>query len=187
MILKLKLCSLSFLVIVGVLSCKKEGTSTTTSTTTVSTLEAYSTAFVNNGTYPTIYTCDGSGISPTISWKNAPTGTNAYAITMHHIPAPGEKHVYLVLYNLPSTLSSIPQGASNTGTFGLNTVNGGLSYTPPCSQGPGAKTYIITVYALSKQPTITGAANTVSMDVLLSAISGITLGSSTITVTYTRP
>jgi hypothetical protein len=43
------------------------------------------------------------------------------------------------------------------------------------------------VYALSKQPTISVAASTVSMDVLLSAMSGITLGSSTITVTYTRP
>ncbi len=185
---KLKIYSLSFFAFVGVLSCKKESTSSTsTDSTSVSTFEAYSTAFVNNGAFPKLYTCDSTGISPTIAWKNGPTGTNAYAITMHTIPPTGEKHAYLVLYNLPSTLSSIPQAVANTGTFGLNTVNGGMSYTPPCSQGPGAKTYIITVYALSKQPVISVAPSAVSMDVLLSAMSGITLGTSTITVTYTRP
>ena len=172
-------------IFLGILACKKDSTSTTSQPTT-STLEAYSTAFVNNGAFPKLYTCDSTGKSPTISWRNAPTGTNAYAITMHTIPPTGDKHVYLVLYNLPSSLSSIPQAVSNTGTFGINTVDGKTTYTPPCSQGPGAKIYVITVYALSKQPVISVAPTAVTMDVLLSAMSGITLGTSTITVSYTR-
>lgn len=171
-------------IFLGILACKKD--SSTTTQTTTSTLEAFSTAFVNNGAFPKLYTCDSTGLSPTISWKNAPTGTNAYAVTMHTIPPTGEKHVYLVLYNLPATLSSIPQAVSNTGTFGMNTVNGKMTYTPPCSQGPGAKIYVITVYALSKQPLISVAPSAVTMDVLLSAMSGITLGTSTLTVSYTR-
>lgn len=171
-------------IFLGILACKKD--SSTTTQTTTSTLEAFSTAFVNNGAFPKLYTCDSTGLSPTISWKNAPTGTNAYAVTMHTIPPTGEKHVYLVLYNLPATLSSIPQAVSNTGTFGMNTVNGKMTYSPPCSQGPGAKIYVITVYALSKQPVISVAPSAVTMDVLLSAMSGITLGTSTLTVSYTR-
>ncbi|MBC7616220.1 MAG: YbhB/YbcL family Raf kinase inhibitor-like protein [Pedobacter sp.] len=171
-------------VFLSIMACKKDSSSNTQTTT--STFEAYSTAFVNNGTFPKLYTCDSTGISPTVSWKNAPVGTNAYAITMHTIPPTGDKHVYIVLYNLPANLSSIAQGVSNTGVFGINTVNGKMSYTPPCSQGPGAKIYIITVYALSKQPVISVAPSAVSMDVLLSAMSGITLGTSTITVSYTR-
>ena len=171
-------------IFLGILACKKD--SSTTTQTTTSTLEAFSTAFVNNGAFPKLYTCDSTGLSPTISWKDAPTGTNAYAVTMHTIPPTGEKHVYLVLYNLPATLSSIPQAVSNTGTFGMNTVNGKMTYTPPCSQGPGAKIYVITVYALSKQPLISVAPSAVTMDVLLSAMSGITLGTSTLTVSYTR-
>jgi phosphatidylethanolamine-binding protein (PEBP) family uncharacterized protein len=186
MIPKLKLFSFSFFVLFGVLSCKKENT-TTSNSSTASTLEAYSIAFVNNGTFPKLYTCDSTGKSPTISWKNVPAGTNAYAITMHTIPPTGDKHVYIVLYNLPATLSSIPEGVTNTGTFGINTVDGKMAYTPPCSQGPGAKIYVITVYALSKQPIIPVAPNAVTMDVLLSAMSGITLGTSTLTVTYARP
>ena len=172
-------------VFLSIVACKKDS-NISTSTTTTSSFEAYSTAFVNNGTFPKLFTCDSTGISPTISWKNAPTGTNAYALTMHTIPSTGVKHVYIVLYNLPATLNSIPQAVSNTGIFGINTVNGKMSYTPPCSQGPGAKIYVITVYALSKQPVISVASSAVTMDVLLSAMSGITLGTSAITVSYTK-
>jgi hypothetical protein len=66
-------------------------------------------------------------------------------------------------------------------------VNGKNTYTPPCSQGPGAKIYVITVYALSEQPTITLAANKITMDVLLDAISTKTLAKSVLSVSYTRP
>lgn len=167
-------------------ACKKS--TVNTSTTTVSTLVAYSTAFTNNGTLPALYTCDSSGFSPTISWKDAPAGTAAYAITMHHIPPTGSNHVYICLYNIAPTVTSIPNAVTTAmGTFGVNTVNGLNAYTPPCSQGPGPKIYVITVYALSKQPVITVAASGVTMDVLLTAISTTTLGKATLTVTYTRP
>lgn len=150
------------------------------------TLVAYSSAFVDNGLYPKLYTCDGSSLSPPISWKTPPAGTQSYAITMHHIPTTGDKHVYLLLYNIPASLLEIPQAVSGIGVFGQNTVNNQAAYTPPCSQGPGSKTYIITVYALSKTPVFTVPASAVTMDVLLSAISTTTLNTSTLTVNYTR-
>lgn len=167
-------------------ACKKSSSDLATSTTPVSTLVAFSTAFTNNGTFPKLYTCDSAGISPAISWKDTPAGTNAYAITMHTVPPTGANHVYICLYNLSAAVSNIPDAVSGIGTFGINTVDGKMSYTPPCSQGPGPKIYVITVYALSKQPVITAAANAVTMDVFLSAMSTITLGTSTLTVTYTR-
>ncbi|MEY3854328.1 MAG: hypothetical protein RIS68_342, partial [Bacteroidota bacterium] len=43
------------------------------------------------------------------------------------------------------------------------------------------------VYALSEQPTITLAANKITMDVLLDAISTKTLAKSVLSVSYTRP
>ena len=165
-------------------SCKKE-TSSSTSTAS-SNFVASSSAFVNNGKYPKKYTCDSLGVSPPLSWTSAPSGTNSYAITMHHIPGPGDKHVYMVLYNIPSSVTSISEAVSGVGLFGINTVNGNTSYTPPCSQGPGDKLYIITVYALSSAPVFTVPQSQVTMDILLSAISSKTLGSSIINVTYSR-
>ena len=164
-------------------SCQKENSATDP---VVSNFAATSSAFTNNGSYPKKYTCDSLGISPTLSWTNAPSGTTSYAITMHHIAGPGDKHVYLLLYNIPSTVTSIAENVSNIGLFGVNTVNGKTAYTPPCSQGPGEKQYILTVYALSSAPVFAVPQTQVTMDLLLSAISTKTLGTSIINVTYAR-
>lgn len=164
-------------------SCQKENSATDP---VVSNFAATSSAFTNNGSYPKKYTCDSLGISPPLSWSNAPTGTTSYAITMHHIPGPGEKHVYILLYNIPSTVTSIPEAVSGIGLFGINTVNGNNAYTPLCSQGPGEKQYILTVYALSSAPVFAVPQTQVTMDLLLSAISTKTLGTSIINVTYAR-
>ena len=53
------------------------------------------------------------------------------------------------------------------------------------SKGPGLKTYTITAYALSASPSFP-AETKVSRDVLLAAISNITLASSFIDITYDR-
>jgi phosphatidylethanolamine-binding protein (PEBP) family uncharacterized protein len=147
-------------------SCKKDTTTTTTGNFTAS-----STAFTSNGTLPKLYTCDSLGISPNLSWVNAPAGTNSFAITMHHIPPSPPNHVYLLLYNIPSSVTSIADAVTSVGLFGINTVNGKTSYTPPCSQGPGAKLYTFTVYALSSAPVFTVPQSQVTMDLLLANIS----------------
>lgn len=162
-------------------SCKKDTTTTTTGDFTAS-----STAFTNNGTLPKLYTCDSLGISPNLSWANAPTGTTSFAITMHHVPPSPPNHVYMLLYNIPSTSTSIADAVNNVGLFGINTVNGKTSYTPPCSQGPGAKLYTITVYALSSAPVFSVPQSQVTMDMLLAAISIKTLATSVLNITYTR-
>jgi phosphatidylethanolamine-binding protein (PEBP) family uncharacterized protein len=165
-------------------SCKKEES---VSPTTATSFEAYSSEFTANGEFPQKYTCDGASISPALAWKNSPAGTKGYAITMHHIPPTGDKHVYMCVFNLASSVMSFPENSTTMGNWGINTVNGKNTYTPPCSQGPGAKIYVITVYALSEQPTITVAANKITMDVLLEAIKTTTLAKSVLSVSYTRP
>jgi phosphatidylethanolamine-binding protein (PEBP) family uncharacterized protein len=147
---------------------------------------AGSSTFVNNGTYPKLYTCDSTGISPTLRWEGAPSATRSFAITMHHIPPTGDKHVYMVLYDIPSTINSIPEAVNTVGKWGINTVNGQNKYTPPCSVGPGPKVYIITVYALSAAPVISLPPQQITMDVVLNAIAPLKLASSELIVTYTR-
>jgi phosphatidylethanolamine-binding protein (PEBP) family uncharacterized protein len=145
---------------------------------------AFSSAFVNNGSYPKLYTCDSTSKSPPIAWKQVPKGTKFIAITMHHIPKDGGKKVYMLLYNIPAGATNLPQGATNIGTWGSNTQNKNLSYSPPCSKGPGAKSYIITVYALSDSLQFSNSA--VTLDEFLDATKSTTLATSTITVQYAR-
>jgi phosphatidylethanolamine-binding protein (PEBP) family uncharacterized protein len=166
-------------------SCTKEATEVIIPTT--STLTAASTAFTNNGTLPAKYTCDGLGISPPISWKDAPTGTKSFAVIMHHIPPAGDNHTYILVYNIPSSVNGLSENNTNVGIFGINTVNGKTEYTPPCSQGPGAKLYVMTVYALSAEPVLGVVQAKVTRDILLAAINKTTLGTAVINVNYTRP
>ena len=74
------------------------------------------------------------------------------------------------------------------GELGGNSVNPSIGYTPPCSKGPGDKTYTYTLYSLSKSANL-GAASSASVtrDALLSAIKPITLGKAVLNVTYAGP
>jgi phosphatidylethanolamine-binding protein (PEBP) family uncharacterized protein len=143
--------------------------------------------FAHNGLYPKLYTCDSIGVSPGLQWSNAPSTTTNYAITMYTIPPTGEKHVYIVLYNIPATATSIPDNSKSIGIFGINTVNGKTTYTPPCSQGAGAKIYVLTLYALNALPTFSVPSSQVSMAILQASMKNKIVDSAVMSVTYTRP
>jgi phosphatidylethanolamine-binding protein (PEBP) family uncharacterized protein len=185
-----------FLIFVIFSSCTKStstdsnnNTVNQTPTTIAKQLLFTGNGFANNGNYLKLFTCDSSGFSPGLQWSNAPTGTNSYAITMHHFPPnfPTEdKHVYFVLYNIPSSVTSITNNSKTIGSFGINTVDRKNTYTPPCSQGPGAKVYILTLYALIAAPSISVSSAQVTMDIMLAGIRNKILDSTVMTVTYTR-
>lgn len=136
---------------------------------------------------PIEYTCDGASSTLALTWSGAPTGTQSYAVIMHHIPPTGDSHWYWVLYNIPANVTSLPKNSSGIGTLGSNSVNDRNEYTPPCSKGPGDKTYFYTVYALSAAPQLSTSATQVNRAALLEAIKEITLASAELQVVYARP
>jgi phosphatidylethanolamine-binding protein (PEBP) family uncharacterized protein len=142
--------------------------------------------FQHSGAYPKLNTCDSTGVSPGLNWSDAPTGTKSFAITMHHYPPTGDKHVYWVVFNIPSAITNIPIGLSGIYSLGINTVNGKNTYAPPCSQGPGIKYYFLTLYALSEAPVIDKPAGQIIMDVLREAIKSKLLDTAVMQVSYTR-
>ena len=138
------------------------------------------------GTLPAKFTCDGLGISPPIAWTNAPEGTKGYAVVMHHNPPDGSTHVYWVLAGLDTSMTKLPENAMGIGQAGANTVNRNLGYAPPCSKGPGRKSYYITLYAL-KEVWKPKDGERLTRDSLLTGIRGIVLGKSVLEVGYARP
>jgi phosphatidylethanolamine-binding protein (PEBP) family uncharacterized protein len=182
------------LAIIMIAGCQKTASTTSTSSETSTTtptvanqLKFTGNGFVNNGTYPKTFTCDSLGVSPGLQWSNAPTATKSFAITMYHIPPGGGNHQYIVLYNIPATTLSIPDNSKSIGIFGINTVDGKATYTPPCSQGPGAKIYVLTLYALNAAPSITVPNTQVTMEILRAGMTNKILDSAVMNVTYTRP
>ena len=147
--------------------------------------------FKDEGNLPQNFTCDGEGISPSLSWANVPPNAQSLVIIMDTIPGPlrpGEvdigKHFYLTIFNIPTTVSSIGAGANNVGTLGQNFQGKKIEYTPPCSQGPGSKKYTIHLYALSSKLNLIAAEATETK--LLEAMDGKILSFAEMNVYYAR-
>ncbi len=145
-----------------------------------------SPAFTNGGNLPVEYTGDGASITPPLEWSSPPAGTKAYAVIMHHIDPQGKTKWYWTLYNIPAGVTSLPKNVQGIGTLGNNSVNGQVSYAPPHSKGPGLKTYILTVYALSAPVQISLPPTEVTRDVLLAAMKNLMLDSAELKVVYDR-
>ncbi len=139
-----------------------------------------------DGALPVEYTCDGASSTLALAWSNPPAGTQSFALIMHHEASPTDIHWYWVVYDIPAQVTSLPKNMSGIGLLGTNSVNRRQAYTPPCSKGPGPKTYIYTLYALSSQPQLTVPAASVNRAVLLEAIRDITLASAELRVVYSR-
>jgi phosphatidylethanolamine-binding protein (PEBP) family uncharacterized protein len=146
-----------------------------------------SSAFQDGGTLPAIYTCDGAGggHSPPLEWTGAPEGTVEFAIMMTTLALDGLKWNW-VLYHIPGNVTSLSENTLGVGTAGVSSDGPEHRYYPPCSTGPGAKSYLFTIYALSGTPTFSVPENEVNGDILTSAISPLIIASQQMNVTYTR-
>jgi phosphatidylethanolamine-binding protein (PEBP) family uncharacterized protein len=146
-----------------------------------------STAFQDGGSLATMYTCDdaGGGVSPPLQWTGAPEGTAELALTMTTIALDGTKWNW-VLFHIPGSVTSLAPASAGVGTAGVSTDGPELRYYPPCSTGPGAKTYTFTLYALSAAPTFAVPESQVDGEILTGAIGSLTIASRQVNVTYAR-
>lgn len=140
----------------------------------------------DGGTLPAEFTADGASATLPLAWSGAPKGTKNYAVVMHHIDPEGNAKWYWILYDIPATVQRLPKNVKGIGTLGNNSVTKRAEYAPPKSKGPGAKTYIYTVYALSAPPRLSVKPSEVTRDVLLGAMKDHILGSAELQVVYTR-
>ena len=142
---------------------------------------------VDGGALPVEFTGDGAGATLPLEWSGAPAGTKSFAVVMHHIDPEGKTKWYWVLYNLPASAQGLPRNVNDVGTLGNNSVNGRTAYAPPHSKGPGAKTYIYTLYALSAPVKLDVAPTQVSREALLAAMMDALLATAELHVVYARP
>jgi phosphatidylethanolamine-binding protein (PEBP) family uncharacterized protein len=157
-----------------------------TSTAGTGTFVLTSDAGPDGGTIPDEYSCDGSGSSPALSWSGAPEGTREFALMMTTLPVDGSTRWNWVLYHIPGTATGIARNGSSIGTLGTGSHGTVMMYDPPCSQGPGAKLYTFTLYALSASPDLTAGPEQVTGPVLTDAISSITLAQTSLNLNHAR-
>ena len=131
-------------------------------------------------TLPTEFTGDGDGISPPLQWNGAPAGTKGYALIMDHVTPDGDRKWYWTVFDIPANALSLPKNVTDIGKLGTG-FKGDIGYEPPMSKGPGAKTYVITLYALSEPLKVAGKPG---REELISAMNGKVLANSSLRVVH---
>ena len=131
---------------------------------------------------PAAYTCDGSDLSPALSWTPAPDGTTEIAVTLSDVDAPG--YVHWAMAGLSPTATALAEGEAPIEAISALNSNGTLGYTGPCPpEGDGPHTYVFTVHFLMRATEL--ATGTPGAD-LLAAIEDATFDSASYTVQYAR-
>lgn len=115
-------------------------------------LTVESTAFSQDGTIPSVYTCDGKNVSPPLTWSKGPSGTKSYALISDDPDAPAGTWVHWVVYNIPANVTAFPENLPKTETLDNGALQGRNDfrrnyYGGPCPPG-GTHRYYFKVYAL---------------------------------------
>jgi Raf kinase inhibitor-like YbhB/YbcL family protein len=118
-------------------------------------LQLTSSAFSEGEMIPTRYTCDGTDVSPDLSWSGAPEGTKSLALICDDPDAPMGTWVHWVLFNIPPSVSSLPAEISADATLENGARHGTndfrrLGYGGPCPPG-GTHRYYFKLYALDAE------------------------------------
>ena len=117
-----------------------------------------SPAFQPGGRIPRLHTCEGDDVSPPLTWKGAPPNTKTFALIVDDPDAPDPKApkmtwVHWVVYNLPATVSDLPQGAAEQLPDGARNGKNDckrIGYGGPCPP-IGRHRYFHKLYALDTE------------------------------------
>ncbi len=117
-----------------------------------------------------------------LSWSNVPEGTKSLAVVIYHYPKKDDKtavNSYLLLWGIDPSVTDIPYKMANNPNWSMGSNKGGtaISYTSPCSQGPGKHTYTIALFALKETPKSLPKENSIKIDytAFMEAISEVTV------------
>ncbi len=118
--------------------------------TATATISLSSLAFGDREQMPRKYSCDGSELSPPLTWSGAPEGTLSFALIVEDPDAGG--FVHWVMAGIPADTERINEGApgSHEWSEGTNSF-GKVGWGGPCPPS-GEHRYVFTLYALSKAP-----------------------------------
>ncbi|MCS7213270.1 MAG: YbhB/YbcL family Raf kinase inhibitor-like protein [Candidatus Calescibacterium sp.] len=153
-------------------------------------MEIKSNAFKNGQNIPKKYTCEGEDISPDLSWSGFPSGTKSFVIIVDDPDAPIGTFNHWVVYDIPSSITSLPEGLEKKSEVlggikqGKNDF-GKVGWGGPCPpRGHGTHRYFFKIKALSVEKLGLPAGATKSQ--VLKAIEGKVLAEAEFYGTYSR-
>jgi Raf kinase inhibitor-like YbhB/YbcL family protein len=145
-------------------------------------------AFAAGATIPEQYTCSGANKSPALKWTGAPATARSFALITDDPDAPRGTFVHWVVFDIPATVTSLPEDVPRTetiaggGTQGDNGA-GKLGYFGPCPPPGKVHHYHFRLFALDSTLGLKPGADA---DAVRSAMNGHTVASGELIGTYSR-
>jgi Raf kinase inhibitor-like YbhB/YbcL family protein len=113
------------------------------------------TAFSAGESIPKKYTCDGSDLSPALTWANAPAGTQSLALIADDPDAPVGTWTHWIAWNIPLQ-SALPESLAKIAALSDGTRQGKndfrrIGYGGPCPPPGTPHRYFFKLYALDSK------------------------------------
>jgi Raf kinase inhibitor-like YbhB/YbcL family protein len=115
-------------------------------------LQLTSPSFSDQGPIPAALTCDGGNRSPALAWSPPPGTARSLALTVTDPDAPIGTFTHWVLFNLPASSRSLPDGVPPEGRRADGSIQGNNDFGNPGYGGPcppsGVHHYVFVLYAV---------------------------------------
>jgi Raf kinase inhibitor-like YbhB/YbcL family protein len=139
----------------------------------ISQMKIISPAFGEGKMIPAQFTCKGKDVSPSLQWSGISEKAKSLALISDDPDAPGGTWVHWVYFNIPPTLTGLPENVAkikNPETGGIQGLNdfGKVGYGGPCPPS-GVHRYYFKLYALDTLLTLDAGT---TKDKLLRAMEG---------------
>jgi len=131
-----------------------------------------SPAFSPGAEIPKQFTCSGADISPALEWSGAPAKIAGFALIMDDPDAPAGTWVHWVLWNVPSSVHSLPQDVAKRGKLDDGSQQGPndfrkIGYNGPCPPPGKPHRYFFRLYALDATLNLAPGATRQELDVAM--------------------
>jgi Raf kinase inhibitor-like YbhB/YbcL family protein len=147
-----------------------------------------SSAFGPGAEIPKKFTCEAADVSPALEWSEAPANSASFALIADDPDAPVGTWVHWVLWNLPASAQSIPEGVAKSEQLADGSRQGQndfrkIGYNGPCPPPGKRHRYFFRLYALDAKLDLAPGATRQELD---AAMKGHILGEAEYMGTFRR-
>jgi Raf kinase inhibitor-like YbhB/YbcL family protein len=146
-------------------------------------LQVKTNSFLAGAAIPKQYTCDGSDVSPGLSWSGAPAGTRELALICDDPDAPGGTFTHWLMWAIPASQRAIAEGRTPPEARQGQNGFGVSGYRGPCPPRGKPHRYYFRVFALDTSVSLSAGASRADLE---AAMSGHVLARGEVMGTYGR-
>ena len=128
-----------------------------------------SSAFASGATIPKPYTCQGTDVSPALTWSGHPAQTASFALIVDDPDAPVGTWVHWVMWNVPAGEHQLPENVAKRDRLEGGALQGRndfrkIGYNGPCPPPGNTHRYFFRLYALDAKLTLEPGATRQQLD-----------------------